>query len=613
MSEPKYTFDLCTAADLLARKDIYIPKFQRGLCWTYKQQKDYLASCAAGDIPGTPILCTDQNTQKPYLIDFQQRYHTFAAYQANPGKYYPSYLSWADQIYLIVSPLVDASVRANIDVNKTIEKIIEEHFAEGVGADKKRYVREALEDRLSVRLSRDASDKIDDIVAQIHASIAAYLDLNDVNLSIIDFHGTPEDAARNFEKINSTGKGLNRYDIWHARWDCCRIVLADTEYNNRILKTVVGYYTGLKASRDERLKSDFSADEVLDTREIDLYDLSIGLGSGLSSFASAMCTGGNATRRNMELGCGVMGIVTRENVDDAGFADAVARNLRAFQDEKFSADLIAAIFDTARVMQNIFARWLIVPGTSKTHTYNSVGISNAFILAAFASLFHTRYAVNWTIPSVSVKTDASSQAAHSAIQTNLPAWLICETVKKSFLGGAGTSYLKSFYLPDEDGIIANETKYAEPVEKSELLGDLLRWNKQSYKDNLAKKPDVIAEMLLIFYTNTDNSVYKAERYDVEHIFDKKKSKANTDCAPHVLGNLMYLSRFTNRSKKDSSLWDLIGKHDGLVLNEDYLNQIMYPDSKTYAAAVPKSNHNRYDAVTRARGEKMIEEIVAAVC
>lgn len=276
MISPKYSYTTRSAEELLSDPDIYIPKFQRGLCWTQKQRQEYLAACASGDLPGYPILCIDEedDERKSYLIDFQQRYHALADYQHNPGKYYPFYVEKTSEIYAIIaSDLMKANVQENFDVIKIINSIVEDHFANGKEAQDKRYIRSAIERKFGVELSRESSDKLVDAVEQIHEDIKKYIELDKIMLSITQLVGTGEDAARNYCNLNAKGKPLTKYEIWHAVWDRDCFALSNTENNDKILEIVISHYHGQKKTRDDRLQSEFSAKEVRTSREVNFLSL----------------------------------------------------------------------------------------------------------------------------------------------------------------------------------------------------------------------------------------------------------------------------------------------------------------------------------------------------
>lgn len=220
-SVEKWTIEALSKA-LLDRhqgdKQIVVPMFQRGASWTENQEKTFMDSVIKGFPVGTMLFYKriEDNKEVYILVDGLQRGNTIKKYMNNPSKFY-----------------LDGGIP-----NEMCEEILEHINADNdkINLDKVKecvstYIRDT--DMSKNPQYYDLAKKIVDVfecgyepISNIIKSIEKFFDekkslFNEIagtDIPVVVYEGDEDNLPEIFNRINSQGTALDKYEIYAAAW-----------------------------------------------------------------------------------------------------------------------------------------------------------------------------------------------------------------------------------------------------------------------------------------------------------------------------------------------------------------------------------------------------------
>lgn len=205
----------------LKKEEIILPRFQRDLVWSSTQVVELADSLKKGIPFGTFLLAGE----KPYkLLDGLQRANAITKIYQEPQKFFRK-----DQVpQEIIDQVRDLLINNGATIPEDYDEQLRNDIASWVTSQKdtdpaKNFKAFILGRHLfkifSVNIDGELPYKADEILSPLIASIVEEINnIGSIKIPCIIYKGSDEHLPLIFEKINSTGTKLSRFQIFAANW-----------------------------------------------------------------------------------------------------------------------------------------------------------------------------------------------------------------------------------------------------------------------------------------------------------------------------------------------------------------------------------------------------------
>ncbi|MEJ6399914.1 DUF262 domain-containing protein [Nicoliella lavandulae] len=575
--------------------DIKIPKFQRSLVWKKSQKLDLLRTLHK-DFPFGALLVTPaRGSAREYnLLDGQQRLSTIKDYDENRIDYWKELepVNYKNDFYKFNQMLKDH------DIHKVSEEFFDLILLNQDEFEKWRInfldeiSQEGDGESVPVKFLK-TFESINEFLKSARSEINGYIDLEHLEIPVLEFTGNEEDLPEVYENLNKGGVPLNKYEILSASWFDEKIKIpSDYPLGDTILDLVKKYYNRLIQDGVFTI-SDFSEDEITNSREINLAEFSKALGALVVNNLFALV---KPTQNSInEIGFGIMGIIT--GVDNKKIA--TIHNQR-----DFIQDNIKSILDKAdRLSKRINSRFskILKKNISFSGRFNAnqdeyaYGLSSTFkILSYFAS--------TWSLDEDDLNITLE----------NIPAYYVFDGINKSW-NAHGDTRLFDYYS------VKNTRSYLRPLNSRDFKMAFNNWIEDN--PNIHQNFNNEVRALITIHSNFTylaNGLPASEDYEFEHVIPKARILEN-DPEPQVvhaasLGNGMFLPKSLNNKKNNKTLYefnddDKFVDYDNLRKESDYFSEAQFTE------IFNDLDHKNFTAVNQFiddRARKMADQIVAGL-
>ena len=268
---------------LIKDKKITIPPYQRGIVWDDKKKDKLIDSIKNGFPFGSILLYEDQTTGTFQLIDGLQRSSTIFEFVNNPAKYFD--IDDVDenaiaQIYKLIE------VNGNeVEIKERIKNqlIIWVRNKHKTMKDVKsmQYIdfAFALSEEFPTLSNPSKLKKIAELITPMLKEYASMCDsMLSAQIPALKFYGSEEVLPEIFERINSTGATLTKYQIFSATWSNVGIKITDNNLNE-ILDFVCNRYDSMVGGNFEI--SNYDSTRIKREKTVSAFDLCYGFGKVL--------------------------------------------------------------------------------------------------------------------------------------------------------------------------------------------------------------------------------------------------------------------------------------------------------------------------------------------
>jgi hypothetical protein len=274
------TWTVDSLADRISRRQIGLPKFQRGVSWNLDRQKKLIGSIRQGFPIGTLLLSksgiSSNSVEKYSIIDGLQRTTAILRYIENPTKFVGNSDSdildeWRFFGHWVIDKFVGL-METDGHVNELIHRYISGQELDNI--DRLAFYEFIASEYPGVTVDvLRLSDQLKGRFDEFRKSVRKSLDIGGVNVPVIIYEGDESLLPDVFERLNSQGVPLNKYQIFAATWqDRCSI------RNEDVIAAIKSFY--LSRLTDSTLEID-DIDEDGMPEELTLFDYLTGLGSML--------------------------------------------------------------------------------------------------------------------------------------------------------------------------------------------------------------------------------------------------------------------------------------------------------------------------------------------
>lgn len=233
------------------KERVIVPKFQRTLVWKDQQRKLLIDSIKSGMPIGAILLYKvgDNNGITEYqLIDGLQRITTLKKYFEKPTNFYDENNLHDDFINSIKKFFEEIEIDLTEEELKKylvdwVRSINGFEESDGFSSSKlARFLDQEIKEKFGKELTKEERDRLEDAVMPYLQDIKKESDISKFEIPIIIYTGEKSTLPTIFERINSKGTQLNKYQIFAATWSAYRPIGIE---NRTIIDKIKGKYDTL--------------------------------------------------------------------------------------------------------------------------------------------------------------------------------------------------------------------------------------------------------------------------------------------------------------------------------------------------------------------------------
>ena len=559
------TFSAKELENKINSQRINVPKYQRGLVWSDKQ-KDRLIDTIKRGLPFGTILLYRAPNGNERIVDGLQRCSTIFEFMRNPAKYYCE------------ADIDDAAIKKVREIlclggnQNRIETEIKTCLLKWVYKDHPTMQDVELMQyyNFTVVLAEcfpTARGKEREIIEIIKPSLKSYQTvctaLMDIKIPAIIVEGDEDVLPEVFERINSEGTKLTKYQIYAATWADDKYVVSSEKLFDIVKKNRDRYDEMLGDSKLEL--EDYDSTEFIRLKELNVFEIAFGFGKMMSEKFPALFE----TKKDAS------------EVNSAGFtlfnaclggksADMKSLNKRIKEMIKNDTSLnmfIEKLISCIEYTDNLIGKYNKFKGNSQRATTVQPLHTELQICSIIAYLFIGKYANTDISPDGNVisyslnynKPNAEWQQNEKVFKSNVAKIYAMEIIQQRWMGSGDKKM---------DSILSGMTYYSRTVPKTEFSNALQTWfetmkneRREHTRVAMPKEPEKMILNLLYIHEFSAKAQIDNSLYDIEHLATKGFMKNHLDRFDGELrlpissiGNLCLLPLSENRSKKDKTIY-----------------------------------------------------------
>lgn len=545
-----------------------VPTYQRGLVWKKEQKNDLIDSIKKGLPFGSILLYKDEENGTYRIIDGLQRCSTIYEFIQNPSKYFNT----DDVDETVIEKIYKMT---QLQTNKLIvkDKIIN-IIIDWIKADYKTM------EEISGMQYRDGADKIADefptlkgkekeiaeiLKPMLQNFISTCTNMATTKIPAIVILGDEDALPIIFERINSRGSQLTKWQIYAATWSDDKIIINDE------LKRIINYnmerYDTMNIEDNIQFDDENTTSE-LTTNGVNTFQLIFGFGKMISNEFPQLFTTKNKATHIESIGFNLVNACLAHKNNEIKHLNINLR--KELKDDETINLFLEKIIECIRFVDNTIA--MTTKFKSNVRNNSAPVHTEMQICSLIASVFINKY--------MKIIINDEDQIIKREINLKEPKenW---KTYKNKFKQNAIKIYLMDILQSSWRGsgdkklnnTILNNDYYIKNVTETELSQVLNIWyenmkteRKEYQKVMSPKEPE--RAILNIIYSNVFTAADQIDGtyYDIEHLATKElmknqlarfnTSEESTRLPISALGNLCFLREEINRKKKGKTIYQI---------------------------------------------------------
>lgn len=544
------------------KRTVKLPKFQRSIVWSKDMRKEFIETIRNG-LPFGSLLLYDitEGLYKFQLVDGLQRLSTIMDYEEN--KYdYINLETFAQQelneIFFLIEK--DTSMKPTSALKQLIISIISEEFRQ---KNDNTIIAVTVPNKLRKEIAAlDNTDLmlgIGTIIGKIDNKIKKEIDLSLLTIPVVIFKGEKCELPTIFDRINSNGTKLSKYEIFAAVWAHEMYSIDDKE----ILEWVDNKYETM-IERSGITINGYTPGSIIDAKQINLFEYAYAVGKIVRDKCGEMFVNKETDISQIDsIGFALITICIGGSLKQMDklpelLSESTPSNLAILKDK---------LIECSKKVNDILKKYIVtIDGKIYTKYVESQ------IVSIIATLFKLRYTVN---EDISIKNNENSKSLYKKFEKNMPKHYLYDLLK-GFWAGSGDTKISDLLKSE----IASNI-YLQSIPDANWETVLSEWTTEQ-----EMKPSKNVNVLLKLFLNYINKLsdfshikYSNYSFDVEHIIPYYRLvKLLKDGPFSAIGNLCLLPSFENRSKKDKTLFEQIDEESVIYnLNSKDLEIFGYAD------------------------------------
>lgn len=528
---------------------IIIPKFQRNLVWSPKQKKSFIDSIKKGFPIGVFLLSnvgSEGKITKFSLIDGLQRATTLKEYiEAPTSELFFDYTN-------IDSELLEETISSiNIEglevetLSTTIAKWVtslkgfddNEHFFSAY--DLARYI------KINLNLKID-EDEFDDFVNKLRyvvRNVKRDADISSCEIPLLIYNGPEEHLPDIFERLNSKGTQLSKYQIYAAAWNDKTFKIS----NEKIVEKIKAKYESLV---DDGYEVDNYDPENFCDSEFSCFEYIFGFGKLLSEKHPLLFSAKSKEDKEDSIGFNIVNICLGKQFSDM---KTLPKDFFKYETKKLEECILSAIDFVDKSLKTQLA--LKMNGSKKS----SIVHTDMQIVSIIGKVFHSKYDNH-----LEVRTTWNEKEEN--LGRNLKFHYLFDILKESWKGSGDTKAYNLIY--DDHYEKSIDKRQWESLFEDWLEGDL----QKKEKKRSAIKPKSILFLQYIYVRALTAEHQTGDKgFEMEHLVPVYRlkdlaSKNEIGLPISAFPNLCLLNTQINRKKFEKTFYEY---YENGVKNKKY--------------------------------------------
>jgi len=562
---------------LQVEQEIRIPSFQRNLVWS-DTQKDYFIDSIKKGFPFGAILLYKESESVYQLIDGLQRSNTIKEFINNPSHFFTN----AD---VNEEAIEEISELLGVKGNKAV---IQEKITQTLMGWIKTH--ETMEDIVRIQY-RDFSDELandfptaKEVGKEIDQIIRPMLDdfisickhLSEAQIPALVFEGDDSVLPEVFERINSKGTQLSKYQIFAATWSFTKVKIVREKLFDIITHVKSRYETMIEKGYHI---DDYDSDELNKNKELDVFNILFGFGKMLTQKYPYLFGKDNNKEKVVGEAFTIINACLGKRYQKI---NQLHKNLLDTFNNSSKAinDFLIRVLETIHYVDNHLLKGIHkFKGNRRLDSSNSpyhTELQLASIVAATFLLMYGEYKDTEVNLSIHVSSERVTKGeknprwpeSKKRLKRNLFKIYIMDIIQQRWKGSGDKTL---------DAIVFKPQKYDREVTWEEFKSAVINWfnytmydrNERAKVRNPKEEEKVFLNLLYMTkFTASDQLSEKS--FDYEHLATKKKMKQHLEKFDNQrnlpissIGNLCLLPEYVNRSKQDKTLYE----------DEEYLQEL----------------------------------------
>lgn len=519
-------------------KRIVIPIFQRGKRWNKEKENKFIDSLIKGYPVGTMLFYeTHAYGGITYvLVDGLQRGNSIKAYMERPTEFfYDSSVSIEFcQALLKLLELEPSDSNATYIRSKLTNFIKEQTTYKDI-----QYFEPASEIAEHFGLPYKSVGKIINHISSFFKDRQALYDkIANTVIPVIVYTGEENNLPEIFDRINSQGVALDRYEVYAASWPGKDKIEIE---NKDIVEYVIRKYD---AYIEDGFKiHDYNREELRETRRLSAFEYLFGLGKYLANKYPILGFGTNIADDTINtIGFELVDACLNETEKIKElYKNIVEIDVNKF--EKALCSTIEYVDQTIKVVTNF---------KGNTHNKNRIFHSKFQILSMVSSCFKERF-----VPGSFEKETCTWAENKKLLQSNLSQYYVYDIISQYWYEGGNQ---KIYNVTNDRRYLnkINSTAWAAALDGF-FQNSLMRNERKSVAN--PKSGEYVILNCIYSKTFTAADQLSIDRFDIEHIAPKDQMRKLIEATGFdgglpisSIANLCYLPDHMNRSKKSKNFY-----------------------------------------------------------
>lgn len=561
-------------ADIESKK-VIVPPYQRGIVWDSEKKSALITTIKKGFPFGSILIYIDKNG-KTQLIDGLQRCTTIFEFVNKPSHFFNE----QDIDNNVIRQIFDLMEYGNADS-------LRERFCEDIKSSLIKWIKETHSTMQAVKHMQyfnfamklaekyptlDTMAKLKKVVDLIQPMLEKYIEICDfilmTKIPVIELMGSDEDLPEIFERINSHGATLTKYQIYNATWSGVKVKITDkklldiiNKVCSRYDKMVEGYYE----------IEDYNSTELNRTKLLNIFDLCFGFGKKLCNDYPYLFGRSTDVAKVDSVGFSLINACLGYKVSDMNQLHIHIKELGSYE---YINSFLLKILECVEEVERLLAVVTTFKGNKRSIKNISINHTEMQIISIIAFVFIQKY-VNITrdetTEEIINRTYNIEQASRSwsdnrsLFKKNCLKIYIMDCLNERWRG-SGDKKLNS--------IIVSNSYYFRDISWEDFEKTLDLWNQnlnnERREEQKPANPKEGEKILLnIIYANELRAAdhLGADNFDIEHLATKGLMKAQLEkinkgkddrdrlkLPISAFGNLCYLIDADNRSKGKKTIY-----------------------------------------------------------
>lgn len=536
-------------------KKVLIPKFQRNLVWRPHQKKAFIDSIKKG-FPVGALLLFDagarDNIVTYSLIDGLQRATTLKQYSEKPTS--SLFFDDTNIDFKLLKDLKDAIDKENVELDQLSMTIVSwvtnlSGFQESEGFSSFDLVSH-LDESLDLNMDMEKVKKLQRKMISFIKKIKDDADISSFNIPLLIYSGPDDNLPIIFERLNSKGTQLSKYQIYAAAWNDAPFGISNT----KIIDKIQAKYESLIT---EGYEVDNYDSDTFNTSKFSCFEYIFGFGKLLTEDYPLLFSASSKEAQEDSIGFNIVNLCL-------GKAFSEMRTLpKDFSKYKIE-DLETCILDAIDFVNNCLKTQLALKMNNKKTP--PVIHTEMQIVSMIGKAFHSKYDEN-------LKVRDSWKANGVKLKENLKFHYLFDILKESWKGSGDTKAYNAIH--DDHYHKPVDRKQWESVFEDWLASDLQK--RETKRITIKPQSTLFLKYIYVRVLPVEHQTSELT-FDIEHLVPvdrlKKIALGEKEGLPiSAFPNLCLLASELNRKKADKTFYEYyVNSVDNQEMTDEQANK-----------------------------------------